>query len=449
MGKNSFTLCLIFLSGVGISAAQDENEGRFLKNTRQLIYEGKRSGEGYFSADGDALIFQSEREPENPFFQIYFLDLETGDSHRISPGTGKTTCAFLRPGTNEVLFASTHLDPNAESKQNEEIELRTSGKSRRYSWDYDDQMDIFSAQRDGSGIKQLTKAKGYDAEGSYSPDGSKIVFCSLRYIYNSSNLSPEDLKRLKMDPAFYGEIYIMNSDGSDQTRLTHSPGYDGGPFFSPDGKRIVWRRFEENGAIADVYTMLSNGSDVRKITQFNAMSWAPYFHPSGKYLIFASNKLGFSNFELYMVDALGEYEPVRVTSTEGFDGLPVFSPDGDQLCWTSNRTSKKQSQLFLADWNHKAALTAIFSAPKRNMTSAIVSNKNNLVSKNVSLTNGKHDKSGLSAKISGDDIRAQVSFLASDKLEGRMSGTRGTKMAADYITSRFNEIGLKPLGDED
>ena len=141
---------------------------------------------------------------------------------------------------------------------------------------------------------------------------------------------------------------------------------------------------------------------------------------------------------------MGQHEPVRVSTTDGFDGLPVFSPDGNQLCWTSNRTSEKRSQLFLADWNHEAALTAIFSAPKR---TAVASNKNNLVSKDVSLTNGKKDKSGLSAKISGDDIRTQVTFLASDKLEGRMSGTKGTKMAADYITSRFNEIGLKPLGD--
>ncbi len=377
------TFCLLVLFLVQLSFAQDEDEGRFLKNTRQLIYEGKRSGEGYYSSDGKALIFQSEREPANPFFQIYLLDLETGDSHRVSPGTGKTTCAFLRPGTKDVLFASTHLDPEAESEQKAEIEFRASGKSHRYSWDYDEHMDIFSAQRDGSGIKQLTKAKGYDAEGSYSPDGSKIVFCSLRDIYSSAKLPAEDQKRLEMDAAFYGEIYIMNSDGSNQIRLTQTPGYDGGPFFTPDGKRIVWRRFEENGAIADVYTMLLDGSDVRKITEFKAMSWAPYFHPSGKYLIFASNKLGFSNFELYMVDALGKHEPIRVTSTDGFDGLPVFSPDGQKLCWTSNRTSEKASQLFLADWNHEAALSAIFSAPKRNMTSAIVSNKDNLVSKDA------------------------------------------------------------------
>ncbi len=131
----------------------------------------------------------------------------------------------------------------------------------------------------------------------------------------------------------------MNADGSDVRRLTTAPGYDGGPFFSPDGQRIVWRHFEESGMIADVWTMKLDGSDKRRVTDFKAMSWAPYFHPSGDYIIFTSNKLGFENFELFLVDAKGEHEPVRVTFTTGFDGLPVFSPDGKKLCWTSGRTS--------------------------------------------------------------------------------------------------------------
>ena len=139
-------------------------ESQFISHTRQFIYEGKRSGEGYFSPDGKALIFQSEREAENPFYQIYILNLETGDSHRVSPGHGKTTCSFFRPGSDEVLFASTHLDPQAKQKQADELAFRASGKSRRYSWDYDEHMDIFVAKRDGTKIRQLTKSQGYDAE---------------------------------------------------------------------------------------------------------------------------------------------------------------------------------------------------------------------------------------------------------------------------------------------
>ena len=70
------------------------------------------------------------------------------------------------------------------------------------------------------------------------------------------------------------------------------------------------------------------------------MSWAPYMHPSGEYFLFASNKLGFENFEVFMVDAQGTKEPVRVTYSDGFDGLPVPSPDGKQLAWTSSRVRR-------------------------------------------------------------------------------------------------------------
>lgn len=433
-------LLAIFWISAAFAGENDANEeATFLQNTRQLIYEGERSGEGYFAPDGSALIFQSEREPGNPFFQIYILDLTTGESHRVSPGIGKTTCAFFRPGTNRVLFGSTHLDPRAEAKQKEEIEFRASGKEHRYSWDYDEYMDIFSADRDGSNLKRLTNTPGYDAEGSYSPDGSKIVFCSLRDIYQAENLGEEDKKRLELDPAYYGEIYIMDADGSNQTRLTEWPGYDGGPFFMPDGERIVWRHFEENGAIADVYTMHTDGSDIHRLTDFETMSWAPYFHPSGKYVIFASNKMGFSNFELYMVDAQGKRQPVRVTSTDGFDGLPVFSPDGKQLCWTSNRTPEKKSQLFIARWNHDAALAALEQAPEREIDAGEMS------ADNAPSQNNGTDKDALSPEITAADLQHHVGYLASDKLEGRMTGTQGTKLAAHFIISQLQAAGLQPL----
>lgn len=413
-------------------------ESRFLSNIRQLTYDGKRAGEGYFSEDGNALIFQSEREPDNPFYQIYLLNLLTGDTHRVSTGIGKTTCAFFRPGTDEVLYASTHHDAFAKAKQEEELQFRASGQERRYSWDYDEAMDIFSAHRDGSNLKQLTNAPGYDAEASYSPDGKRIVFCSLRDAYPKDQLSPKDLKQLEVDPAYFGEIYIMNADGSDQTRLTNAPGYDGGPFFTPDGRHIVWRHFTPDGSQADIYTMQIDGSNVRRLTDFKSMSWAPYFHPSGAYVIFASNKLGFSNFELYLVDGRGRHEPVRVTSTDGFDGLPVFSPDGNRLCWTSNRNSQGASQLYLADWNHQAALEAISLAPRSHNAPIPIFN--------AQAKDGTHaHASPTTTKIS---IQQRVEFLASDELEGRMTGSEGAKRAAEHIAMQFSQLNLNPVGDE-
>ena len=412
--------------------ANPVEESRFLSNTRQLTYDGKRAGEGYFSEDGTALIFQSERESDNPFYQIYLLDLLTGDTHRVSPGVGKTTCAFFRPGTDEVLYASTHHDAFAKAKQEEELKFRASGEERRYSWDYDAAMDIFSANRDGSNLKQLTDAPGYDAEASYSPDGKRIVFCSLRDAYPKSRLSAKDLKQLEVDPSYFGEIYIMNADGSNQVRLTDAPGYDGGTFFTPDGQHIVWRHFTPDGSQADIYTMRIDGSSIRRLTDFKSMSWAPYFHPSGAYVIFASNKLGFSNFELYLVDARGRHEPVRVTATDGFDGLPVFSPDGNQLCWTSNRNSQEVSQLYLADWNHEAALRAITLAPR---------------SHNSPLHSVRTVSNTESANKTIMSIRQHIEFLADDALEGRMTGSEGAKRAAEHIETQFAKLNLKPIGD--
>jgi len=354
----------LFVAPVLSQQPPSYQERDFLTRVRRLTVEGRRAGEGYWSSDGKRLVFQSEREAGNPFYQIYVLDLGTGETTRVSTGLGKTTCAFFRPGTDEIEFASTHADPKSKQYQDEELAFRASGKERRYAWDYDPEMDIYAYNEKTKAMKRLTTARGYDAEGSYSPDGQWLVFTSMRDAYNRTLTEPEK-KQLETDPSYFAEIYIMRADGSGQKRLTNAVGYDGGPFFTQDGKKIVWRRFDEKGLIADVWMMNPDGTDQRQITDFGSMSWAPYMHPSGQYIIFASNKLGFENFELFMVDPEGKKEPVRVTYSDGFDGLPVPSPDGKLLAWTSSRSGGAAGQLFLAQWNHEKALEAIRNAPPR------------------------------------------------------------------------------------
>jgi Tol biopolymer transport system component len=347
--------------------AKKRGEDRFIRYSRQLTYEGRRSGECYFSPDGKRLVFMSEREPGNPFFQIYVLNLETGDIERVSPGTGKATCPYFQAGTGLLEFASTHADPAFEAKAKDEYKRREEGGPRRGAWDYDETYDIYLFRPDGEAVRQLTSVHGYDAEGGFSPDGKKIVFCSLRDAFPLEELTEEKREIYNKQPDYFGEIYIMDADGGNQTRLTDWPGYDGGPFFTPDGERIVWRHFSEDGLLADIYTMKLDGSDVRRLTDFTAMSWAPFFHPTGEYVIFVSNKLGFDNFELFLVDAAGKRDPVQVTYTERFDGLPTFSPDGKIIVWTSNNTDNGMSQLFMGTWDHEAALAALADSPLREM----------------------------------------------------------------------------------
>src|SRR5947207_1551300 len=430
------SILLLALCARAFAADDAAEEARFISSARQLVFEGKRSGEGYFSPDGKKLIFQSEREAANPFYQQYILDLESGETTRVSSGQGKTTCGFFQPGTDRVLFASTQADPEALAKQKAELEFRASGKQRRYSWDYDATFDIFSAKQNGSDPVNLTRSPGYDAEGSYSPDGKQIVFCSLRSAFPLENLPADQRARYDKDPSWCGDIYSMNAEGSNVRRLTTEAGYDGGPFFSPDGSRIVWRHFEESGMIADVWTMKLDGSDKRRVTDFKSMSWAPFYHPSGDYFIFTSNKLGFENFELFLVEAKGEHEPVRVTFTPGFDGLPVFSPDGKKLCWTSGRTSDGKSQLFLADWNDAAARAALQAAPKQGEPQAA----------SASPAAGITDP-GYSAEIRAEDLRKEIEWLADEKREGRMTGSTGAQETAKWLADYFQRAGLKSFAE--
>jgi len=396
-------------------------EAQLVRNTRQLTFAGRRAGEGYFSPDGSQLIFQSERESDNPFFQIYVMNRLTGQTRRVSPGIGKTTCAWFHPSQDKVLFASTHEDPDAKKKQQAEMEERRAGTQRRYEWDFDEQYDLFEVMLDGRGMRKLTEARGYDAEGSWSPNGEFIAFASNRHAYTAT-LSAEEKERFQQDPSSQMDLYIMRADGSDVRRLTTSPGYDGGPFFSPDGKRLVWRRFSLDGKQAEVWTMRVDGKDQKQVTKLGAMSWAPYFHPSGDYLIFTTNRHGFGNFELYIVDTGGHAEPVRVTYTDGFDGLPVFTPDGEHLSWTSSRTVDKKAQLFFADWDDTAARCLL----GLDSTDA------------VSLR---------TYEARTCELRQTVAELASERMAGRLTGTDGERLATEYAAAMLEKGGLEPAGD--
>lgn len=311
-------------------------EAEKLANIRQITFDGE-SGEGYFSPDGNRIVFQSIRG-EHPFYQIYVKELFSGRETMISTGHGRTTCSFFHPALPRVLFASSHLDPQrdavaaAERKRREELR-KNPPKTRSYTWAFDPHMDVFEANPDGSFLRRLTDAPGYDAEASYSPSGDRIVFCSFR----DGN----------------GEIYVMDQDGSNARRLTRTPGYDGGPFFSPDGKRIIYRGEYEKPDLLQLAVMDADGSRQRRLTNNQSVNWGPYWHPNGQHIIFSTSLHGHYNYELYLMHVdNGAME--RVTFTPGADVLPVFDSQATRMMWTSrrgkNRLGETSSQLFIADW---------------------------------------------------------------------------------------------------
>lgn len=324
------------------AADWEKLESVHLTNVRRLTHGFVRAGEAYFSPDAKKIIFQAEeRGVNNPFYQIYVMDLESKKWRRVSNGVGKTTCSYFRPDGQKIIFASSHLDPEAEKHYEPEYRARAEEKAtkkrRRYIWDFDPHMDIFEANPDGSQLKRLTTTPGYDAEGAYSPDGKQIVFCSNRS--GEKNL----------------ELYIMDADGKNVRQLTKVPNcYNGGPFFSPDGKRVIFRSDRKKKNYLQIYVINVDGTGERELTSdLNWVCWCPFWYKDSRHIVFAgadhSNPGVRPNYDLYWLN-VDTGKKVRLTHAPAADVLPVFSPDGTKLMWTSTRDAAFSSQLYLADF---------------------------------------------------------------------------------------------------
>ena len=329
---------------------QSELEQRFLKPPVQVTVGMTRAGEGYFDADGRRICYQAVPS-DYPFYQIFVQDFDPAEPgprppRRVSTGRGRTTCSWFAPGGERLLFASSHLDPALDATETaareQAAEDARTGRRRRYQWDFDPHTEMFTARLDGSDLVRLTTAPGYDAECSYSPDDTRILFVSDR----------------DGDP----DIYSMAADGSDVRRLTKEPGYDGGPFFSPDGSWIAYRTDRLEKDLLQIHVMRADGTGDTAITQGRGVHWAPYWHPTRPWLIWTgadhSDPAARPNYDLWIVryDTTGGNfrtgEPLRLTDHSGADVLPSFSPDGTLLLWTASRDDsggrRPSSQLWVS-----------------------------------------------------------------------------------------------------
>jgi len=268
------------------------------------------------------------------------------DRIAITDGAATSVRGVLEPtptSSTGVLFSSTD-EASAECPVPPD-------RSKGYVWPVYDTYKIYSAKPDGSGRKCLTPWRAYNAEGTVSPDGKTVVFTSDK---------DGDL-----------ELYAMDPDGGNVRRLTRTEGYDGGAFFSPDSRRIVFRGYHPTDpkelddyrrllkqhlvrpSVMEIFVMDADGGNVRQVTQNGAANFCPFFTPDGKRIVFSSN-LGDParrEFDIYLVDVDGT-NLTRVTYAPGFDGFPMFSPDGTKLVFASNRNGSqpRETNIFVADW---------------------------------------------------------------------------------------------------
>ena len=320
------------------------------KNMQQLTFGGDNA-EAYWSYDGKYIIFQRTNAKEGLHCDQIFIGKVPQsnvkfDYRMVSTGKGRTTCPYFTKDGKHIIYASTHLGADTCPPVPDRKKY-----GNKYIWPLYDSYDIFMADLDGKIVKQLTNAKGYDAEPTLSPDGKKMIYTSNK---------DGDI-----------DLYIMDLKTGKEKRITNILGYDGGAWFSPDGKKIVWRASRPKGETEikeykdllaenmvaptkmEVFVANADGTNTRQVTNFGQANWAPTFMPDGKRIIFASNheyKRGFP-FNLYTIheDGSGLH---KVSRDKGFDAFPMFSPDGKKVIFSSNRNNggTRDTNIFIADW---------------------------------------------------------------------------------------------------
>lgn len=394
-------------------------ESAFLTDYVELTFESMfvKAGESYFSHDGSMIIFQAIPNPQDgqeadAHYSMYVATVKRDDEGniialgkpgRVSNEGSSNTCGWFHPtDPMTILFGTTRVAPSGEDVAG--FQRKTS----KYSWQFPVEMDImqgnlrmvFELSQDAaarakaamesgntdqpkismddfvsvpsiSNAAPIWERDGYDAEGSWSPDGRYVLYTQLKP--GTSN----------------GDIWLYDSADESHIALVTADGYDGGPFFAPDGKSICYRsdrhgdnllqvfvstlKFDESGKIVGVQEEI-------QLTDNEHVNWCPFYTPDGKYLLYATSEISHGNYEIFAIDATGNYPldetpRLRITQARGFDGLPAFTKDGQWMIWTAQRGVQREgedrpsSQLWAAKINLDA-IDKAYQAQRKVMVDA-------------------------------------------------------------------------------
>ncbi len=264
--------------------------------------------------------------------KICFTSQETGDSEIfIMDSDGSNVVNLTANPSSDEFYCSWSPD----------------GTQVAFVSDQDGDAEIYRVDVDGSNETRLTNSAGNDLSPAWSPDGTLIAFSS----YRDGNM----------------EIYVMNaSDGSNPTRLTFndSPPHasiDYGPTWSPDGSQIAFQTYRHrsccppNGNL-EIYKMDANGSNETRLTNNSGADTVPAWSPDGTLIAYTSNITG--NDEIWVMDTNG-LNPTNLTNNPAEDSMATWSPDGREIAFGSDRGGDEE--IFVMDAANGANQTALTS----------------------------------------------------------------------------------------
>ena len=197
--------------------------------------------------------------------------------------------------------------------------------------------DVFVMNPDGSGVKKLTDSKGVNGDAAWSPNGAWIAFDSDRGSRKG-----------------FSAIYVMRANGRRLRKLTNprSPLSDYKPRFSPDGKQIVFTR--ERGTAdsgpAALFTMRLDGTHLHQVTPFSFHADDSDWSPDGKRIVFDGYPGSEAFGDIYVVGANGG-RVVDLTRDSDGQADPAWSPDGTEILFLDNRRVNGIGRTGLATMN--------------------------------------------------------------------------------------------------
>jgi TolB protein len=274
----------------------------------------------------------------------------------LAGGAAPAQAAF--PGANGLIaFSSFPVDggapdiwtmkPNGRDQRNLTANSPAANDSARWSADgrrlvfisdRDGDAEVFTMHADGTHITQITFNDTDDVTPSWSPDGRRVAFA--RYL----------------DDGYGLDIWSANAGGHGEHRLTRAVGDDIEPAYSPDGRTIAFASERDpTTEQLDVFTMDASGAHPRPVVSGpNDEEW-PNWSPDGRRLAFISERADpFTTWDVYVVQREGG--PVtRLTTDEG--GHPAWSPDGRKIVFGSNRTGNSELFTMRPDGSHQTQRT--------------------------------------------------------------------------------------------
>ena len=201
--------------------------------------------------------------------------------------------------------------------------------------DRDGNFEIYVMNADASDATRLTNNSARDSVPAWSPDGERIAFDSRRDANDGTR-----------------EIYVMNADGSGVTRLTNNSADDGYSAWSPDGNRIAF--VSDRDGDWEIYVMNADGSGVTRLTNNSAFDLEPAWSPDGNRIALRSQRDG--NYEIYVMNADGS-GATRLTNNSARESDPAWSPDGERIAFASERDGDWEIYVMNADGSGVTRLT--------------------------------------------------------------------------------------------